>query len=168
MLFCLGSPGFVGLILAPDTLRSINMQLDEQFLLLSGDEFSRLHEAQPPIKKQGTACGSDPNLTFAPIPPSASDPGFFFFFFFIPGHLCLSNVMSVSRALAALLLVKTLHLSVSTLVCLSLDSFGLFHNLPPSLFPLPLLFCQPAVGEAKQRLMCFCQKRSSAVPLSHE
>lgn len=78
-----------------------------------------------------------------PSPPSASDPGFlFFFFFFLPGHLCLSNVMSVSRALAALLCVKTLHLSVSTLVCLSLYPFGLLHNLPLSLFSLPLLSCR--------------------------
>lgn len=90
-----------------------------------------------PIKKQETAYGRHLNLTlYSHPPPSVCDPGFLFF---IPRHLFLSNAMSVSRALAALLCVKTLHLSVSTLVCLSLYSFGPFHNLPLSLFLSPPL-----------------------------
>lgn len=103
-------------------------------------------------------------------------PFWFPFFSLILRHLfglshSLSNVISVSLtfSLAALLYVKIVHLSVSTLVSLFLFFFGPFHNHPSLLFCLSIRQSrQPAVGEAKQRAMCLSQTYSSALPLSHE
>lgn len=141
-----------------------------------------------PIKKQGADYGRHSNLTLCSHPPFILHlclwPWFPFFFSYPQASVLSLSLslsiylisflsLSLSPSLAALLYVKILRLSVSTLVSLSLYSLGLLHNHSSLLFCLSFSVSvrqsrQPAVGEQKQRAMCLSQTYSSALPLSHE
>lgn len=121
-----------------------------------------------PIKKQETAYGRHLNLTlYSHPPPSVSDPGFLFLspgicFSLMP---CLSLALLLPSSVSRHYISLSLHLSVFLSIPLDLSII--------SLSPFSFLLRYSVVSarcrrREKQRVMCLRQKRSSALPLSHE